>query len=99
MLEWKNCSVHENAQDLIAWMLHPKPAERCTANQALEHQWLTGKGHTHNKNTDRKASKNREVTMVRRKLQKAVTKMAIIEKWSYMIKADKTQTGINHKVS
>jgi len=96
--EWRDCNVHEQAQDLIAWMLHHRAEERVTAKQALEHPWLSGTGHVHS-DTHMAQTQNKLLTQqVKRKMQRAITKMAIIDKWSYMLDSDKKRNSLRHKI-
>jgi len=102
--EWEHCAVQESAQDLIAHMLHHKAFERMTAQQALQHPWLAAYSNvesdvTHGTEHMETATEKLLTQQVKRKLRRAVTKLGVINHWSFMLSTDQAGQALSQKIA
>lgn len=98
MKEWQHCHVQESAQELIAHLLHHKARERMTADEALSHPWLAQVSNLSAQHME--LATDRLLTQqVRRKLRRAVTKLNVIDHWSFMLSADASGASLQHKIN
>ena len=88
MDEWAQYHVREEAQDLIAHLLHPNAAYRLKAKDALNHSWLSNNQAIASDEHMEHTSKNLVASQVKRKLRRAITKMGLVQHWAGLLDAN-----------